>query len=356
MWLPRTPMPISARRRAWDNTHAYAYGYGFRMADVDGVWTVSHTGTLSGMYSVMTLLPDKRSGFVVLMNGDGDEARTVLNEVLVKHFTAPGQGGTVNEYAARIAAEPASSSSKAPPDTSSRVAATATELAGRLGKWRDPWFGDVTLCVHEDKVRFTSAKSPELQGQVVRVGQRYLIDWDGDDLDAWLDFAGGGDASKMTLAKSDPDGDFSYDYEDLAFGRVGDCDSTAVSAARTPAEADLVDITSLVPDIALDIRYAGSDNFVGVPIDGYNAPKCYLRTAAAHALQRVEESLRRENLRLKLFDCYRPARAVRHFVRWAGDLADQGTKLRYYPNLDKRRCLAITSPRFPATAAAPPST
>jgi len=143
----------------------------------------------------------------------------------------------------------------------------------------------------------------------------------------------------MTLAKSDPDGDFSYDYEDLAFRHVGNCDSTGVSSARTPAEADLVDITTLVPDIALDIRYAGNDNFVGVPIDGYNAPKCYLRTAAAQALQRIEETLRKDNLRLNLFDCYRPARAVQHFVRWAGDLADQRTKPRYYPNLDKRTLL-----------------
>jgi D-alanyl-D-alanine dipeptidase/CubicO group peptidase (beta-lactamase class C family) len=336
MWLPRTPMPISARRRAWDNTHAYAYGYGFRMADVDGIWTVSHTGTLSGMYSVMTLLPDRRSGFVVLMNGDGDEARTVLNEVLVKHFTAPGQGGTVAEYAARIAAEPVSASRLVPADTSSRVPATTKELADRLGNWRDPWFGAVTLCERDGAVRFSAVKSPELRGRVVRVGQRYLIDWDSDDLEAWLDFTGNDGAAVMSLAKTDPAGDFSYDYEDLAFRREGDCMSTEVSTATTPAEADLIDVATLVPDIALDIRYAGSDNFVGVPIDGYNAPKCYLRTAAAQALQRVEAGLRKDGLRLQLFDCYRPVRAVRHFVRWAGDLDDQRTKPRFYPDLDKR--------------------
>ncbi len=339
MWLPRTPMPISTRRRAWDNTHAYAYGYGFRMADVDGAWTVSHTGTLSGMYSVMTLLPDQRSGFVVLMNGDGDEARTVLNEVLVKHFTAPGQGGTVDGYAAQIAAEPASTDRRVLPDMSSRIPATAIELSGRLGTWRDPWFGEATLCERNGKVRFAADKSPVLRGDVVRIGQRYLIDWDDDDLEAWLDFIGTGDASTMTLAKSDPDGDFSYDYEDLAFRRVGDCTTAEVSSAKTLAEAGIVDIASLVPDIALDIRYAGSENFVGTRIDGYDAPKCYLLTPVARALQRVEEALRQDNLRLKLFDCYRPARAVRHFVRWAGDLADQRTKPRYYPNLDKRMLL-----------------
>jgi D-alanyl-D-alanine dipeptidase len=113
----------------------------------------------------------------------------------------------------------------------------------------------------------------------------------------------------------------------------------ALSDATTAAEAGLVDVATLVPDIALDIRYAGSDNFVGTPVDGYLAPKCLLLRPVAQALQRVETSLRARHLRLKLFDCYRPARAVRHFVRWAGDLSDQRTKPHHYPNLDKRELL-----------------
>lgn len=109
-----------------------------------------------------------------------------------------------------------------------------------------------------------------------------------------------------------------------------------ISDATTFAQAGLVDIRSLVPDIAEDIRYAGSDNFVGVPVDGYRAPRCYLRESSARALQRVETALREEGFRLQLFDCYRPARAVAHFVHWAGDLQDQRTKAGHYPNLDKQ--------------------
>ena len=127
---------------------------------------------------------------------------------------------------------------------------------------------------------------------------------------------------------------------------LGACTSTptptpppVLSGATTAADAGLVDVATLVPDIALEIRYAGSDNFVGAPVDGYLAPKCLLLRPVAQALQRVETSLRERHLRLKLFDCYRPARAVRHFVRWAGDLSDQRTKPRYYPNLDKRALL-----------------
>jgi len=113
----------------------------------------------------------------------------------------------------------------------------------------------------------------------------------------------------------------------------------ARSPATTAQQAGLVDIRQLVPDIAEDIKYAGSDNFVGAPVDGYLAPKCLLLKPAAEALARVERDLRAQHQRLKLFDCYRPARAVAHFVRWAGDLSDQRTKPEHYPKLDKSALL-----------------
>lgn len=97
----------------------------------------------------------------------------------------------------------------------------------------------------------------------------------------------------------------------------------------------MVDIQSLVPDIALEIRYAGSDNFVGRPVVGYDAPKCFLHKPVAEALQRVEADLRAQNMRLKIFDCYRPRRAVLDFMRWAQDPNDLRTKAKYYPDLDK---------------------
>ena len=112
-----------------------------------------------------------------------------------------------------------------------------------------------------------------------------------------------------------------------------------LSAAPTPEAAGMVDVRALVPDIALDIRYAGPHNFVGAVIAGYEAPRCYLLRPAAEALRRAELALRADGLRLQVFDCYRPVRAVRHFVAWANDVADQRTKAAYYPNLDKRALL-----------------
>src|SRR3546814_5424690 len=97
----------------------------------------------------------------------------------------------------------------------------------------------------------------------------------------------------------------------------------------------MVDIRALVPDMAQDIRYAGSHNFVGTPIDGYDAPRCYLLRPVAQALQRVEAALRDSHRRLLIYDCYRPVRAVQHFMRWVNDPDDQKNKAEFYPLLGK---------------------
>ncbi len=111
--------------------------------------------------------------------------------------------------------------------------------------------------------------------------------------------------------------------------------STVHVAARTDRPALFVDVAETVPGVVLDIRYHGSNNFVGTPVDGYEAPRCFLTRPAAEALARVVAEARREGLTLKLFDCYRPARAVAHFARWAADPADTSTKAAYYPELTK---------------------
>ncbi len=229
LWTPHMPMPIAKRRRDWDNNHFYAYGYGWRLADVDGVWSVSHTGTLSGMYSAMTLLPDKKAGFVVLINGDAADARTALTQVLVKHFTAPGQGRSVAWYAdalaADLATEPPARGEASRTDTSSRQLVTVNEMSRQLGSYRDPWFGEVSICERDGRVVFSASKSPMLTGDVMRVGKRHLVDWHEDSVDAeaWLTFAKAGTATTLAMAKVDPEADFSYDYEDLAFTRIDAC-------------------------------------------------------------------------------------------------------------------------------------
>lgn len=107
-----------------------------------------------------------------------------------------------------------------------------------------------------------------------------------------------------------------------------------------PACADglrkgFVFVQDMIPEAALDIRYFSADNFVGARIDGYEAPQAILSVEAAAALRAAARDLRTKGYGLKVFDGYRPARAVRHFVRWAEDLDDVRMKARFYPDVDK---------------------
>jgi D-alanyl-D-alanine dipeptidase len=108
------------------------------------------------------------------------------------------------------------------------------------------------------------------------------------------------------------------------------------AAAQDAMPADFVDAATVVPALVVDMRYFGSDNFIGERIDGYEHPRCLLARQAASALARVQRDLATRGLALKVFDCYRPARAVAHFARWARDLDDTRRKATFYPNVDKR--------------------
>ncbi|HZX80810.1 MAG TPA: M15 family metallopeptidase [Lysobacter sp.] len=113
----------------------------------------------------------------------------------------------------------------------------------------------------------------------------------------------------------------------------------ACSTAPVASAPTLVDAGDLVPGLRLDIRYAGDDNFVGEPVRGYEAPKCLLLPPAAEALAAIARDLQREGYALQVFDCYRPQRAVRHFVEWAGAPDDATRKQRHYPDVDKSALL-----------------
>ena len=97
-----------------------------------------------------------------------------------------------------------------------------------------------------------------------------------------------------------------------------------------------VSLADVEPGIVFDIRYYGDSNFVGTRIDGYEAAKCLLTREAAHALAAAQREARASGLGLKVYDCYRPQRAVAHFVSWARDLDDTRMRRQYYPAIDKR--------------------
>ncbi|WP_313347764.1 serine hydrolase domain-containing protein [Stenotrophomonas sp.] len=276
LWTAHMPMPLGERQRRWDNAHFSAYGYGWRLSDMDGQWKVAHTGTLSGMYSSLALLPDRHVGVVILINGEGEDARTVLMQAALKHYTAPAQRQTVAGYTEQLQAERTQrrNTTHALPDTTARkpveprraastVGAVSVNASPRAryrppepehdsvawlssadppaatqgvalrggdhpaavqGLYRDPWLGQARLCPEDGTLRFSVDKSPTLRGTVTQLGSRWRVQWDtlGADAEPWLQVQPGTPPT-LTLSAIDPDIDFSYDYQDLQFRRIGDC-------------------------------------------------------------------------------------------------------------------------------------
>ena len=110
----------------------------------------------------------------------------------------------------------------------------------------------------------------------------------------------------------------------------------AQAEAQAPAPPGFLDAAAVVEGLVVDMRYFGDDNFVGARIDGYERARCLLSAPAASALAAIARDLAARALGLKVFDCYRPQRAVAHFVRWAQRIDDIKNKPEFYPDVPKR--------------------
>jgi D-alanyl-D-alanine dipeptidase len=109
------------------------------------------------------------------------------------------------------------------------------------------------------------------------------------------------------------------------------------AAAAQPGSGPFVSLDSVDPSILIEMRYTTSHNFIGRPIRGYEEPVCILTRQAALALKRAQAAARRRGYTLKVYDCYRPQRAVDDFVAWARDLRAEKMKAEFYPRVEKRR-------------------
>jgi D-alanyl-D-alanine dipeptidase len=112
--------------------------------------------------------------------------------------------------------------------------------------------------------------------------------------------------------------------------------SAPVVAQPDPtAPDDFVALPDVDPSIRQEMRYFTAHNFTGDPVDGYRSPMCILTREAAEGLRRAQEEFLERGYTLKVYDCYRPQRAVNDFVTWAQDLADERMKAEFYPRVDK---------------------
>lgn len=123
----------------------------------------------------------------------------------------------------------------------------------------------------------------------------------------------------------------------LSCAILAGCSHNDVKKAKVPEEdaSQFVVLTDVVPDAILEIRYYSTYNFIGCRIPGYEEPIAMLTRQAADSLKKVSDDLISQGYRLKVFDGYRPQKAVDYFMAWAKDVSDTLMKPYFYPELDK---------------------
>jgi zinc D-Ala-D-Ala dipeptidase len=111
--------------------------------------------------------------------------------------------------------------------------------------------------------------------------------------------------------------------------------SVSVAAAQS-LPGGFVFLRDIDPSIIQDIRYAGSNNFVGRPLRGYEAAECVVKRDVGLALKSIQQALAPQKLSLKMLDCYRPVRAVHDMVVWAQNGRETPAERRYNPDFSKK--------------------
>lgn len=108
-----------------------------------------------------------------------------------------------------------------------------------------------------------------------------------------------------------------------------------VSLSKAQIPDDFCYADSVLSGVKVELRYHSLDNFTGSIVDGYLSDRLIMTKESAEALKKVRNELKIYNLDIKIFDAYRPQKAVNHFIRWAKDLSDTLKKNKYYPEVGK---------------------
>ncbi|WP_193164807.1 serine hydrolase [Microbulbifer hainanensis] len=221
LWQPVTLMPMSPERAERDGGHFYAYALGWRVQDMNGKRVLHHTGSLSGMYAWVAVVPEEDLAMVVLMNRSAGVAR----QALIYSLLRPYLGDEHRDWLAYFqdlyggATQPAEPEHYPPPESLAEV--SDTQLSG---SYRDPWFGEIRIAGDGDTLRWSSQKSPRLAGDLSQAEPGvWSLRWDDRSLeaDAWL-IAQRDEQGRLVLTMQPQSRgvDFSYDFPDLRFERV----------------------------------------------------------------------------------------------------------------------------------------
>ena len=194
------------------------YALGWNVYDFRGFKIVTHTGGLAGMISRVMLIPQLRTGFVILTNAES-AAMGVLTGYLRDFFVGAPRADYIAQ-ARQSEAEFDEAAFQARLDsTRNRSSRPALPLAGYAGTYRDAWYGDVTLSEEQGHLAIRFGRSPMFTGDLEHWQyETFRVRWRERSLpDAWVTFALNPDGTieRMTMAAVSPSTDFSFDWQDL---------------------------------------------------------------------------------------------------------------------------------------------
>ena len=225
-WTPHTIIPV--RGATTYRTHFSAYSLGWRVSDAEGYKIVTHTGGLSGFLTQVTMVPELNLGIIVFTNQQSSEAFvSVTNTILDKYFKVEGKD-RIAENLERLNIS-LSEAEKVISDVNSVVGSARVKidkdyLKSFCGSYRDNWLGVVKIEEEGENLKFISARSPKLSGEMrYYKGNTFIVKWydRSFDADAFVMFTlnNQGLPNGFTMKAISPLTDFSYDFHDLLFIR-----------------------------------------------------------------------------------------------------------------------------------------
>ena len=227
MWTPQTIR--SADENMVYKTHFSMYGLGWGINDEEGYFQVGHSGTLAGVVTKVTILPELKLGIIVFTNQQTEAAyNAIINTIKDSYFGIKGFHRVKEQH--ELVLRNQADAKKVTDEIWVKVGeqqkkgTQCTSPALYTGTYTDKWFGDITITAVNEKLRFNAVNSPKLRGDMLYyTGNTYIVKWDDRtlDADAFLVFAldTDGKPSSITMKAISPLTDFSFDFHDLYLTR-----------------------------------------------------------------------------------------------------------------------------------------
>lgn len=226
LWQGETIMPVSKRSYRWDHTHFSQYALGWRKADVNGILRIYHTGSLSGMYSYVSLFPELNLGIVVLTNQQSSNARNALMYSIMKPYLPLTQSERNIDWVAEML-KYEKSPKQQNVNKSDKIQKTIITLTDRqlheyVGVYQDKWLGDFTVKFTRDRHQLflRSKRVIKFIGKMVAIDKdKFVVRWQDRTLEAdvYVQFKRNNKHKviAMKLIPVSKNIDFSYDFQDL---------------------------------------------------------------------------------------------------------------------------------------------